>query len=128
MSARKNGRTASTYWGYAVSTERALATINDGRKQKRGARTPAPINWASLRGDLDSMLEAREGVLLLGMYNSPDASESSSGLRLALRASSEYILELTRCLAERPQGKGGWQRAAKLDGLREQVVAAIDAA
>ena len=88
----------------------------------------APLNWANLRGDLDSMLEAREGVLLLGMYNSPDASEASAGLQLALRASSEYILELTHCLAERPQGKGGWQRAAKLDELREQVVAAIDAA
>lgn len=103
----------------------------DSGFQRKHARTHfAPINWASFRPLLAAMVEARDSALVIGEATAATAPHEAphAGSVLALRASAEYILELTRCLETRPQGKGGWQRVAKLDALLAQVEAALDAA
>lgn len=105
-----------------------LPSVHPSRPSRRRSRGPAPINWATFRPMLAAMIEARDSALVIGEATALATPEAPphAGSILALRASAEYILELTRCLAERPQGKGGWQRVAKLDGLLARLEAERD--
>lgn len=107
-----------------------MLRVRSPAHSRNGRKDLPPINWASYRPLLAAMMEARDSALVIGEATAmlaPNDPPHASSI-LALRASAEYILELLRCLDTRPQGKGGWQRVAKLDALAEQVEAALDAA